>query len=270
MSQFAGYLERIRISIREADEKDYVIPIWLVLLPFILGVLGAIALLVSILGFMMTMLTATGPSAPPPGMATGAMVGVLALVSLLMFLGFISLIVQLYVIYKLIDRRNQHFSRTNMLYEDVANLLDSMGYKDSSAKIRATLRELNFEVGGEKGAVLWVVIYFLFSLIIFYILHFLNKDFRKHSKAEMDIYDELNKVFQAEGLPTVDPRSLATIPDRSTILYIILSILTLGIFLIYWLYTAAKDGNEHMEAHRRIEAQLLTNLEELVSRKSSG
>jgi len=155
-----------------------------------------------------------------------------------------------------------------MMYEDVAQILDDLGFKERAENIRRYVRELQFEVGGERSAILWVVLVFLISLIAFYVYHFLNKDFFKHSKYEQSILEEVNKVFEEAGVRTLDLRSYVPVQERSTILYIILSIITFGIFTIYWIYTLAKDPNEHFMGHSKVEPDLLAGLEELVNKQA--
>ncbi|MEM1713372.1 MAG: DUF4234 domain-containing protein [Desulfurococcaceae archaeon] len=53
------------------------------------------------------------------------------------------------------------------------------------------------------------------------------------------------------------------VPDRSTLLYLILTIVT-GIFLIYWVYTLTKDPNKHFESHSVLERELVTALKQLL------
>ena len=48
--------------------------------------------------------------------------------------------------------------------------------------------------------------------------------------------------------------------ERSTILYVGLTIVTLGIFAIYWLYVLIKDPNAHFEHQRRTEDAILAAL----------
>ena len=60
------------------------------------------------------------------------------------------------------------------------------------------------------------------------------------------------------------PRRETILPDRSFVLYLILTIITLGIFGIYWLYVLLKDPNEHFKHHILVEDRLLGQLESVV------
>ncbi len=271
MSKALAALEGVRRAVREAQHTDAIVPTWLALLPAILGALVGIIFLAAIGSLLVVMPAATiGPTVDgdlPPGMGA-AFAAFLAMFTLAMFLGLVALVVQLYVLYKFIDRRNQHIKRTQMMYEDVAQILDDLGFKERAEAIRRYVREMQFEVGGEKSAILWVVLVFLISIIAFYVYHFLNKDFYRHSKYEQGILEEVNRVFEDAGVRTIDLRSYVPVQERSTILYLILSIITFGIFTIYWIYTLAKDPNEHFMSHAKIEPDLLAGLEELVNKQA--
>jgi len=260
MSSPAHHIENIKRNIRGGSDEDYIMPIWLALLPYIIGVIGGAIFFFSL--FAMLSAIGMGPQQGP-----GMVGGPLALSGLMLIILIIGTILQLYVIYKFIDRRNRHIKRTLMLYEDLAALLESLGYTDAASRIRTSIREKSFEVGGEKNAILWVVLFIIFNPVVLYIFHFLNKDFRRHSIYEDRILSELNAVLRDEGVKMIDTRRILTIPERSTILYIILTIVTLGFFFIYWVYVMAKDPNEHFLVHRELDMALIQSLEELLEKR---
>ena len=45
--------------------------------------------------------------------------------------------------------------------------------------------------------------------------------------------------------------------ERSLVLYAILTLVTLGLFAIYWLYVLIKDPNDHFDVHERVEPEIL-------------
>jgi len=51
--------------------------------------------------------------------------------------------------------------------------------------------------------------------------------------------------------------------ERNVLLYALATILTLGIFTIYWFYAVTKDQNEHFMTHERFESKLISALENL-------
>ena len=126
-----------------------------------------------------------------------------------------------------------------------------------------TLREAELEEV-ERSAALWAVLSFIIPFLILYVYHFLNKDFYKHEKREGAMLEDLGRALEALGLAGVRLRRPEEVKDRSTILYIIASVLTLGVFLLYWVYTLTKDPNSHFKGHALWEDELLSLLDKLV------
>jgi hypothetical protein len=96
---------------------------------------------------------------------------------------------------------------------------------------------------------------------MYYVFHFLNKDFHRHSERERLLLAEL--VDELRGrVPTFIRRvdEFATVAERSTFLCI--TIVTAGLFLLYWIYTLTKDSNKHFESHGVIERDILVALRE--------
>ncbi len=97
---------------------------------------------------------------------------------------------------------------------------------------------------------------------MFYIFRFLNRDLVKHKKAEKRVYE-----LVYEALKTMHPLAPKPVilekeaPERPTVPYIILTILALGIFIVYWVYVVNNDWNKHVEIHEKSERWLLDVLE---------
>ncbi|MEI6797346.1 MAG: DUF4234 domain-containing protein, partial [Methanomassiliicoccales archaeon] len=54
--------------------------------------------------------------------------------------------------------------------------------------------------------------------------------------------------------------SWKTLPERSFVIYLVLTIVTLGLFMFYWVYVIIKDMNEHMKNQWAFEDQLLREM----------
>ena len=87
------------------------------------------------------------------------------------------------------------------------------------------------------------------------------KDFYRHERREDGFWEDISKIFGNLEVSFTPPRRMNPIPNRSFILYLILSIITLGIFGIYWLYVLIKDPNEHFKHHVQVDEQLLATVE---------
>jgi len=183
---------------------------------------------------------------------------------LALFLGIITCgLYSIYVLYCLIRRNEQHLDRSYKLFEDTRNLLkegaDAKGFpvKDEVVRIEIAIRD-RIE---KKEAVLWIVLTLFVPFAGLYVYYFLNKDLRLHEKQEKAFFDALNQAFGKLQKPLVvyEPKT----PDRNFWLYLVLTLVTCGLFGLYWYYVLIEDGNRHFDEHARAEDVLLANLKGL-------
>jgi len=235
----------------------YLIPI----LAIILGVLAAVFWAITTAPMLL------GPPSPPgPELIVAPFVIWIALVYLLGIVGFI---VSIVLIYKLVKRRSTHFKRQQFLIEDVISALRTLAKKKEVnvevelSSCERTVREVRAEET-EKDAVLWAILSAIVILAHWYVNYFLMKDFYKHERREDGFWEDVKSVLNKCGVTFSLPRRTEVLPDRSFVLYLILTIITLGLFGIYWLYVLLKDSNEHFKYHIQIEDELLSALESVA------
>ena len=265
-------IENVRKDVRMRAESDpmmsnawllvYLIPIFAI----ILGVLVAVFWAVS--GYVITtapMLNITITHyAQAPSVAT-----LVTWIVLLYLLGIVGFIVSIVLIYKLVKRRNTHFKRQQFLFEDVISALRTIAKKKEVnvevelSSCERTVREVRAEET-EKGAVLWAILSAIIILAHWYVNYFLMKDFYKHERREDGFWEDARSVLNKIGVPFSLPRRTEIMPDRSFVLYLILTIITIGLFGIYWLYVLLKDPNEHFRYHIQVEDELLSALESVA------
>ena len=237
-------------------ESDYIMPLWLAFLPIIIGIVGgviiaifyAVAFLSSvsmISGFNSTLIT-NGTIVTTPVTTTAStipsiysIIGIFLVPSILM--GVIYYVIIGYVIYRLIKRYNDHVIR-------VRGLFNSANF---DGRLNGAIGEM--EMLQKKDPMEWAVIIGVLGIIPFlsiislilgaYIFHSLNKDFYRLEYIENNAYVQLGWKGERYN----------KIPNRSTILYIVLTIVTLGLFGLYWVYTIVQDPNEHFKEDWRIE-----------------
>jgi uncharacterized membrane protein len=237
-----SYIAQIKQLVSDAERTDYIMPLWLPYFGAILTVIGVLAILI---GF------ALGSEAA----------GVTALATFIILL-IIADIIQLYVIYKWIARRNDHFERSQRLRSLILDYLRVKGLQDPElTTMTNVLEEVRFKEQ-RRGAVLWLLLYLIIGFIAWaYIMHFLTRDFAEHEHREHIFYRNLADILARRNIALMLPEK--RIPDRNTILYVILTIITLGLFGLYWIYVVTKDPNEHFLEHRRFEPQLVDALAKL-------
>jgi len=90
------------------------------------------------------------------------------------------------------------------------------------------------------------------------------KDFYRHERREDGFWEDLGRTMNKLGINFSVPRRTEAMPDRSSVLYLILTIITAGLFGIYWVYVLLKDPIEHFKYHIQAESQLLSALESVT------
>jgi flagellar basal body-associated protein FliL len=178
----------------------------------------------------------------------------------------------LYFFYMLIRRRNQHFPRQQRFFTDLVTVLrtaanrKSVNVDPTLGSIENAIRQAQTEET-DKSAILWVVLMLipLVNIIaILYVLYFLTKDYYKHERWEDGVLSDVERTLAPMGVQFIFHRN-ESVPDRSFILYLIITIVTLGLFGLYWMYILIKDPNNHFKNHAVYEPQLIQLLAPLAS-----
>ena len=171
-----------------------------------------------------------------------------------------------FILFKLMERREQHFERMVALR---THLMDVLKEKAEAAGKTADLEEdmkllegLDFDATnrdrkGDKTPALWLVISIVASPAVYYVYYFLNDDFRAHEYNERQFMLKASEMMNKLNISDkqIEPRMV--VPERNFVTFLVLSIVTCGIYGIYWLYTLINDPNLHFDDHAVWEAQLL-------------
>jgi hypothetical protein len=202
------------------------------------------------------------------GASSGSRVGALAGGFVGLILGtIVYIIIALLPWYKLIRRRSEHFKRDRILREGLISYIrgaaSERGIEGQMSTELATMNTVHSESNGEedeKSAMLWIILSVItFGLLGLYVSYFLTKDPHHHDIRQLAFMQQVQSAFSKLQKTIVFPFWKA-IPDRSFFLYLILSVLTLGLFALYWNYVLISDFNQHFKAQWQIEDQLVPNL----------
>lgn len=251
-------LEELKKYHRMRDETDYVMP---TILPFVPVLLILIGTILWMLAYFAAIASAMGGMGGEGGeTAAAAAIGGIGAAAGLLVLG---LIINIYVLYKWIDRLNKHSERMKGFFTVLGELVELLNFKHA-ASMRSRINE--YVASYSKRSVgLNIVLSIIIPIYVFYVYHFLNKDFVKHSKLEklifMDLFEDIRERNPAF---TRRPEELVEVPDRNTILYFIVTII-FSPFLFYWVYTLTKDPNEHFKSHAVLEPEIIGALEKIVN-----
>lgn len=169
-----------------------------------------------------------------------------------------------YVLYKLLDRREQHFERMASLREHLIGLLEeAVAGSGGPGGLERELDELKVldldatgrDRYGDKTPVLWLVLGLLTGVTNFYVYYFLNDDFQAHEVSEQAFMLKASSLMEKLGMAWEVPLA-ETIPQRGFVKYLLLTIVTLGLFGVYWWYTLITDANRHFADHLAWEPRL--------------
>jgi hypothetical protein len=234
-------------------------------LPIILVLAWYVVLLITLFSAISTL-----PRNPPlpdqPIDFTPVFQSVFVLIPFIYLIVIVNIAINVTFMYKLAKRRNTHFKRQNFLTEDILASIKTAAAKKrvevevTSASMDRTLREAKAEET-EKNAVLWALVSVFIPFASWYVYYFLMKDFYRHERREDGLLEDVGKTLDKFGVKFSMPRRTEPVPDRSFAFYLILTIITVGIFGVYWLYTLLKDPNNHFKYHIQIEEPLLGALE---------
>ena len=141
--------------------------------------------------------------------------------------------------YRLIDSRNRHFRRESILEKQIAAFLRKQGKEPPPTS----------DSFNEMNAKAWTASIIL-VIPAFVIAYLLSMDLFMHEKHQDMI---LTSVFpERMFMPQ-------TIPIRK---YVLITIVTLGVGIVYWLYKIVNMYNAHFKAQREIEKEIIKLMEE--------
>ncbi len=141
--------------------------------------------------------------------------------------------------YRLIQSRNKHFRRETDLQKQIAAFLSKQG-KESPTTSDSVV---------DMNAKMWTASIIL-MVPVFAITYLLSRDLLIHEN-QLDILLAIafpERMFMPQ-----------TIPIRK---YALITIVTLGVGIVYWLYKIANMYNAHFKAHRELEKEIVRLMEE--------
>lgn len=171
----------------------------------------------------------------------------------------------IYVLYKMLDRRQQHFERMVNLRQHLIGVLkekaEAAGRTAELEQDLSQLEGIHMEAtardrAGEKSPALWLVLSIVVGVVVYYVYYFLNDDFRAHEANEQRFMARASEIMAALGMPDQPILMEAMVPERNFILYLLLTLVTCGIYGIYWIYTVLTDPNNHFQQHELWETRL--------------
>jgi len=265
-------LQRIESLVRRGADTDRRMGYMWMIIP-LLPVVGAIAIGTTFVGIVVSILPKI-TSLSQPSTAQSALEpvagGLFALWALGALVFFAVLFFGALSFYYLIDRRNQHFGRQQLLFSTIHRYLASKASASENIARLGYLSDDSTYAEEARPAGLWALLVLFVTPIVGLIASYgLTQDLRKHDELQSKYQEALapslvEAGFHEQPLPAYKPH------NRDPVLFIILTAITGGLFWIYWYYTLLKDYNEHFADQAKFEEQILNTLLPPPTRRSCG
>jgi hypothetical protein len=175
------------------------------------------------------------------------------------------LIIYAFLAFKLTDRLNHHIKRELILRYNLILYIRGKAaerYKQQTIVPQLTAMEsihLEASYREQEHSALGFAILALIPFVNLYVLYVLTKFTGQHDQRWNAFTQNAQYCSQQLGMDVVAP-SWRTIPERSFLIYFLLTILSLGLFLFYWLWKLIDDPNEHFRTQWQFEDSLITQM----------
>ncbi len=170
-----------------------------------------------------------------------------------------------YIIFKLVQRRDEHFKRMAGVADAAIQQLKAKaaGREQLIQEELAYLEQLKNRMimrAAERGAVIWLLICIFTGIGAWILYYLLMEDYREHDDVEAQFFTLMSSALAKLGLASEAGQAYPSIPQRDFALFLILSIVTCGIYGLYWMYVMIKDFNDHLSRQVAWEDFILSTL----------
>jgi hypothetical protein len=261
-SRIDSTLLRIEELVRRRSSTDRRMGYVWMIVP-ILPALAAVVIGASLLGIVVSVLPRISSFTQPQNTqnAVTPIVGeIIALYGLTIITFCVVLFFGALAFYYLIDRRNRHFGRQQLLFSTLHRYLAAKAPASENISRLGQLSEDSVYGERDRPAGLWAVLFLCVAPIVGLLTAYnLTQDLRRHDELQSSYQITLVNAFSDAA---VQPPSFSSYKfhKRDPFLFIILSAITAGFFWIYWFYTLLKDYNEHFSDQSKFEDQILNSL----------
>lgn len=159
----------------------------------------------------------------------------------------------LYIVYKLVQRRDEHFRRMAAVADAaIAALRDkARGREELVSTELAQLEQVRMQMAtmaAERGAAIWLLICLFTGIGSFILYYLLMQDYVQHDVLEAQFFTLMSVALAKLGLAAEAGQAVPSVPQRDFVTFLVLSIVTCGIYGLYWMYVMIKDFNDHFMA----------------------
>ena len=265
-------LQRLEALVRRRAESDRRMGYAWMIVP-LLPLVAAVVIGGTFVGILVSIIPKIG-NLSEPGAAQNAIQPVVGGILALYGLGVIAFFTVLFFgalsFYYLIDRRNRHFARQQLLFSTLHRYLASKAPSSPYVSQLGFMSEDSTLEERTRPAGLWALLFLFVTPLVGLIGSYnLTQDMRKHDELQSKYQSALTPSlidagFQQPSFPAYSHR------NRDPVLFMILSAITAGLFWIYWFYTLLMDYNEHFANQAKFEDQILAVLIPPATPKTCG
>ncbi len=194
--------------------------------------------------------------------------------------GFLGTVPVAYLVFLVVNRRNEHFRRSELLLSAAVSQLKMVANPTDTTRVYA-LNTAERDLSGmsfdekERSAYLWgllTMVPYLGGFFLAYALYRVDRDFGKHEFQEFSVIEEIQRGL---GLPVspIASQFRRWYRGRNAALFFFLCIATAGLFSAYWLYTSAHAPEAHFQVQSHLEDEvqgMLQGSPRLASTSSFG
>jgi hypothetical protein len=243
--------------------------VWMLvpLLPIVVAIVVAAAF-VRAIALIIPQLQNFQGTTPPASL--GASVGslIVGAYAIAIVAGYALLFLLSLALYYLIDRRNGHFRRQQLLFTTLIKYLETKHTSDGSrsSRLAQLCEDAEFEEQ-ERPAGVWAILnLFATPIASLVVASNLTQDLSKHDARQVSLEEALIGAFTEAGIASPSLGNTKT-RRRDPMLFLLLTIITAGLFWIYWFYTLLRDFNEHFANQDLFEDRILAALKPATHEK---
>ncbi len=239
----------------------------------LLPALAAVVIGASVLGILASIIPRIS-SITQPQTAQNAITPIVgeifALYGFAILVYYVVLLIGALAFYYMIDRRNHHFVRQQLLFSTLHRYLAAKAPDSENVSRLGHILEDSGCDERDRPAGVWAILFLFVTPIVGLLAAYnLTQDLRRHEDSQSVYQTTLANAFSDAG---VQQTTFAPYKShrREPFLFIILSAITAGLFWIYWFYTLLKDYNEHFSDQAKVEDQILNSLRPPQATKPCG
>jgi hypothetical protein len=178
-----------------------------------------------------------------------------------------------YVIYQLVRRSRDHNVRRLELLDAATTLAwQQAEARGLSAELQPSFNRISAELGvlrqqraQFRDPALWTLLSILVAVVHLILLILLNGDLVDHDRAEGAIEHELSIIYTRLGaaVPAPDPSRMKG--RHNYVGRLVATVLTGGLYLLWWVYDTMTEGNEHYDHNWHWEDALASSVQQLAA-----